>query len=99
MGFCGDQDFCDGLVHNLSDGSLEDLSLDGDVDRPGSSGGGSIRDIKKTSIRDVKKIDKKVLYLCDSPIEVFYTIFYLSNYVFFRFQILQYYGNYLKNPP
>lgn len=59
----------------MSSGSLKDLSLDGGVSRPGSSGGGGIRDVKKADMRDVRKIDRRVLRLCDSLIKVFYTVF------------------------
>lgn len=59
----GSLDFCGGLIHSLSGGSLEPLGLDNGGDRPNSSGG--------NSMRNVKKAGERVLHLCDFLIKVF----------------------------
>lgn len=91
LGYCGNRDFCGSLVYGLSGRNSEGLSLDGGGGRLGSSSVGSIR--------DVKKIGRRVLRLCDSLIKVFNIAFCLSNYIFLCLQILQYFGNHLEDPP
>ncbi len=95
---CGNRDFCGGPVYGLSSGSSEGLDLDGSGGRPSSSGGGSIRDVRKTGIKDVRKVSGRVLRLCNSPIKVFNAALCLSNHVFFRLQILQYFNNHPEDP-
>lgn len=96
---CDNRDFYRGLVHGLSGGSSKSLGLDGGNSKPGSSGGDSMRDVKKADMKDIKKADRKVLRLCNSLIKVFDTSLYLFNHIFFYLQILQHFGNYLDAPP
>lgn len=92
LGHFGNRDFCGGLVYGLSGRNWEGLGLDG-------GGGGRLGSSGVGSMRDVRKIGRRVLRLCDSLIKVFNIAFCLSNYIFLYLQILRYFGNHLEDPP
>lgn len=79
LGFYNNWDFCGSLIHSLSSRTLENLSLDNGGSRPGNNG--------RNDMRDIRKINKRVLHFCDLLIKLFDTTLCLFNNIFLHLQI------------
>lgn len=91
LDFCNNRDICGCLIYNLNSRNLEGLGLDGGGGRPSSNG--------ENDMDDVKKLGRRILRLRNSPFQVFDIILCLFSHIFFRQQILQHFGNHLKDLP